>query len=298
MKTSIIRIQFLLVLLLLTSKTFGFSPKDSVGTVSNSVKTRKVFTAEQARKVMMMTLAKTTPFYNKDSLLKHFQQFLSTANVLDYKDYVGGMEGQLKKKINILEYDNIRNVFQLEQLNDLRGRFSLLQSATCLTEKKEGNFVRIKDAEGRDMMVTPVQVAGMYSEVQKYKQGFAKVQKGQLYGFLNLCGEEVISCQYTHAEGFNDGKALVKQNDKWKFIDITGKESVIFKNIVDAISLAKGISLVRYKDGKYALIDNHFDKTQTPISDIYDLIEPLPNEDFRVKNGEKTYVIHLDGTQL
>ncbi len=298
MKTSIIRIQFLLVLLLLTGKTFASSPKDSVGTVSNSVKTRKVFTSEQAQKVMMMTLAKTTPFYNKDSLLKHFQQFLSTANVLDYKDYVGGMEGQLKKKINILEYDNIRNVFQLEQLNDLKGRYSLLQSATCLSGKKEGSFVRIKDTEGRDMMVAPVQVAGMYSEVQKYKQGFAKVQKGQLYGFLNLCGEEVITCQYAHAEGFNDGKALVKQNDKWKFIDITGKESAVFKNIVDAISLAKGISLVRYKDGKYALIDNQFDKTQTPISDIYDLIEPLPNEDFRVKNGDKTIVIHLDGTQL
>jgi WG containing repeat len=298
MKTIIIRIQFLLVLLLLTGKTLAFSPKDSVGTVSLSVKTRKIFTAEQAQKVMMMTLAKTTPFYNKDSLLKHFQQFLSSANVLDYKDYVGGMEGQLKKKINILEYDNIRNVFQLEQLNDLKGRYSLLQSATCLSGKKEGSFVRIKDSEGRDMMVAPVQVAGMYSEVQKYKQGFAKVQKGQLYGFLNLCGEEVVACQYSHAEGFNDGKALVKQNDKWKFIDNSGKESVVFKNIVDAISLAKGISLVRYKDGKYALIDNQFDKTQTPISDIYDLIEPLPNEDFRVKNGDKTIVIHLDGTQL
>jgi WG containing repeat len=115
---------------------------------------------------------------------------------------------------------------------------------------------------------------------------------------LNLCGEEVIACQYSQAEDFNDGKSLVKQNDKWKFIDITGKESVVFKNIVDAIPLAKGISLIRYKDGKYALIDNHFDKTQTPISEIYDLIEPLPNEDFRVKNGEKSYIIHLDGTQL
>jgi hypothetical protein len=298
MKSSIIRIQFLLVLLLLTGKTFAFIPKDSVGVVSNSVKTKKIFTAEQARKVLMMTLAKPTPFYNKDSLLKHFQQFLSTSNVLDYKDYVGGMAGQLKKKINILEYDNIRNVFQLEQLNDLRGRYSLLQSATCLSERRDGSFVRIKDAEGRDMMVAPVQVAGTYSEIQKYKQGFVKVQKGQLYGFLNLCGEEAVACQYTQAEDFNDGKALVKQNDKWKFIDITGKESVVFKDIVDAIPLAKGISLVRYKDGKYALIDNHFDKTQTPISDIYDFIEPLPNEDFRVKNGDKTIVIHLDGTQL
>jgi WG containing repeat len=272
------------------------SSKDSLSVSKSQV--RKFFNIEKTQKIMMATLAKPTPFYNRDSLLNHFKQFFANPELINYQEYVNGMSAQLKKKINILEYDAIRNVFQLEQLNDLRGRFSLVNSAACLVNKCEQTFIRVKDSEGRDIMTQPLENAEKYALAEKYKQGFSRVKhekKG--FGFVNICGEEIVQCQYSHAENFNDGKALVKKNN-WLFVDILGKESEELKEVTDALALTKGISLVRFKNGKYALIDNQFDKTQTPVSDIYDSIEPLSFENFRVTIGNETKVINIEGTEV
>jgi hypothetical protein len=272
------------------------SDKDSSSVSKSQV--RKFFNIEKTQKIMMATLAKPTPFYNRDSLLNHFKQFFANPELINYQEYVNGMAVQLKKKINILEYDAIRNVFQLEQLNDLRGRFSLVNSATCLANKCEGVFVRVKDSEGRDIMTQPLENAEKYVIVEKYKQGFSRVKHEKTgFGFVNICGEEIVQCQYSHAENFNDGKVLVKKNS-WLFVDILGKESEELKDVTDALALTKGISLVRFKNGKYALIDNQFDKTQTPVSDIYDSIEPLNFENFRVTIGNETKVINIEGTEV
>jgi hypothetical protein len=295
MKLFTSRLTLALLLSVCYSPIFA-SEMDSLSVSKSQV--RKFFNVEKTQKIMMATLAKPTPFYNRDSLLKHFKQFFANPELVNYQDYVGGMSAQLKKKINILEYDAIRNVFQLEQLNDLRGRFSLLNSAACLVDKKEGVFIRVKDADGRDIMTQPLENAEKYSSLEAYKQGFARVKEGKTgYGFVNICGEEIVKCQYSHAENFNDGKALIKKNH-WSFVDIAGKESEELKEVTDALALTKGISLVRFKNGKYALIDNQFDKTQTPISDIYDSIEPLNFENFRVKIGTETKVINIEGTEV
>jgi WG containing repeat len=260
---------------------------------------RKFFNVEKTQKIMMATLAKPTPFYNRDSLLKHFKQFFTNPELIDYQHYVEGMATQLKKKITILEYDDIRNVFQLEQLTDLRGRYSLVNSATCLVDKKEGHFIRVKDADGVDIMTEPLENAEKYETVGTYNQGFARIKQGKVgFGFLNICGEEVVKCQYSKAGNFNDGKALVKKNNDWHFVDGKGQETVSLKNVVDALALAKGISLVRFKDGKYALIDNLFDKTETPVSDIYDSIEPLKYDRFKVRIGSETKVINLETIEV
>ena len=280
----------------LNFSTFA-AEKDSLSVSKGYV--RKFFNVEKTQKIMMATLAKPTPFYNRDSLLKHFKQFFANPDLTNYQNYVEGMSVQLKKKITILEYDDIRNVFQLEQLNDLRGRYSLVNSAMCLVDKKEGSFIRVKDADGVDIMTQPLENTEKYESVDTYNQGFARTKQGKVgYGFLNICGEEIVKCQYAEAQSFNDGRALVKKNKDWLFVDVKGQETAVLKNVVDALALAKGISLVRYRSGKYALIDNQFDKSQTPISDIYDGIEPLNLERFRVKTGTESKIINLDGTSI
>ena len=285
------------VCLLFASNFTSFaSGKDSLSVSKSQV--RKFFNVDKTQKIMMATLAKPTPFYNRDSLLSHFKQFFANPELINYQEYVNGMSAQLKKKINILEHDAIRNVFQLEQLNDLRGRFSLVNSATCLIDKKEGVFIRVKDSEGRDIMTQPLENAEKYVAVETYKQGFSRVKNEKSgFGFVNICGEEIVQCQYSHAENFNDGKALVKKIH-WLFVDILGKESEELKEVTDALALTKGVSLVRFKNGKYALIDNQYDKNQTPISDIYDSIEPLNFENFRVTIGNETKVINIEGTEV
>jgi WG containing repeat len=295
MKLFTSRLAIVCFLFAFNSTSFALS-KDSSGVSKNQV--RKFFNIEKTQKIMMATLAKPTPFYNRDSLLSHFKQFFANPELINYQEYVNGMAAQLKKKINILEYDAIRNVFQLEQLNDLRGRFSLVNSATCLVNKCEEVFIRVKDSEGRDIMTQPLENAEKYVGTEIFKQGFSRVKKEKVgFGFVNICGEEIVQCQYSHAENFNDGKALVKKNN-WLFVDILGKESEELKEVTDALALTKGISLVRFKNGKYALIDNQFDKTQTPVSDIYDSIEPLNFENFRVTIGNETKVINIEGTEV
>ena len=291
--TSILAIVYLLLALSVVSFASG---RDSSNV--SKIQVRKFFNVDKTQKIMMATLAKPTPFYNRDSLLNHFKQFFANPETINYQEYVNGISAQLKKKINILEYDAIRNVFQLDQLNDLRGRFSLVSSAACLINKCEGNFIRVKDSEGRDIMTQPLENAEKYTAVEIYKQGFSRVKKDKIgFGFINICGEEIVQCQYSHAENFNDGRALVKKNN-WLFVDIYGKESEELKEVTDALALTKGISLVRFKNGRYGLIDNQFDKSQTPVSDIYDSIEPLNFENFRVTIGNKTKVINIEGTEI
>jgi WG containing repeat len=296
MKLYFSRIVLATVFSVITSQIFALNLDSS--SVSK-IHVRKFFNVEKTQKIMMATLARPTPFYNRDSLLNHFKQFFANSDLSNYQQYVEGMAVQLKKKINILEYDDIRNVFQLDQLTDLRGRFSLVNSATCLVNKKEGSFIRIRDSEGRDIMAQPLENTEKYTSVDDYNEGFAKVKQGKLgYGFLNICGEEVVKCQYSHVEDFNDGKALVKKNNNWLLIDTKGQESAPLKDVADAISLIKGINLIRFKNGKYALIDNQFDKTQTPVSDIYDEIEPLKYDRFKVTSGTESKIINIEGIEV
>jgi hypothetical protein len=295
-KLSQLRLVFATFLLLFSTSIFAFE-KDSLSVSKGHV--RKFFNVEKTQKIMMATLAKPTPFYNRDSLLKHFKQFFANPDLTNYQNYVEGMSAQLKKKITILEYDDIRNVFQLEQLTDLRGRYSLVNSATCLVDKQDGHFIRVKDSDGIDIMTEPLENVEKYETVDIYSEGFARVKQGKVgYGFLNICGEETVKCQYSQAENFNDGKALVKKNNNWHFVDGKGQETAILKNVIDVVALAKGISLVRFKNGKYALIDNQFDKSQIPVSDIYDSIEPLNYDRFKVMIGSESKIINLETIEV
>lgn len=287
----------LAIFLLTTSFSIFASKKDSSSVSQRSM--RKFFNVERTQKIMMATLAKPTAFYNKDSLLNHFKQFFANPDIANYQNYVEIMSSQLKKKINILENDDIKNNFQLEQLSDLRGRYSLVNSAICLVNREDGHFTRTKDADGIDIMTEPLENTEKYESVDIFNQGFARVKQEKMgYGFLNICGQEVVKCQYSEAQNFNGTKALVKKNNGWLFVDIKGQETATFKNVVDALALAKGISLVRFKSGKYALIDNQFDKYEIPISDIYDSVEPLKYDRFKVKIGMEEKIINLETIEV
>jgi hypothetical protein len=296
MKHNTIKLMLLLLLSCSHLTSFCFCGDDSLST--SKVGIRKTFNIEKTRKIMMATLAKSTPFYNKDSVVNYFKKFFANANVVNYNDYVEGITRQLRKKINILEYDDIRNTFQLDQLTDLRARYSLVNSATCFVDKNDGTYIRTKDMTGQYIMTQPLENIEKYAVVDNFNQGFARVKKTKIgYGFINICGDEMVKCQYNQAQNFNDGFALVKK-DKWFFVNTQGQQSEELVGVTDAIALTKGISLVRFNDGKYALIDNLFAKTHLPISAIYDSIEPLSREAFKVKLGTETRKISIDGLEI
>ncbi|MGZ4033683.1 MAG: WG repeat-containing protein [Bacteroidia bacterium] len=54
------------------------------------------------------------------------------------------------------------------------------------------------------------------------KEGIAHVKLNGLYGFIDKTGKEIIPFVYEDTWGFNDGIAMVKKNGLWGFIDTKG----------------------------------------------------------------------------
>jgi hypothetical protein len=172
-------------------------------------------------------------------------------------------------------------------------------SATCIEGKDNGNFKRTIDIDGNEILAFPLDElrrTSRYGLVENYKEGFARIMKDQVYGFLNICGEEIITPQYEKADNFNGGKALVKRGAEWFFTDAQGTESDALAGISDAKSLAMGISLVKLANGKQALINNKYDQTKKVISQEYEAMEVFKKgEAMRVRNLKKYGLVTLDG---
>jgi hypothetical protein len=216
----------------------------------------------------------------------------------NFDDYIKKMTKLIQKKLNRLERDTMSaNAKAVEKSKLLRG-LNILTGASCLVNKNTGNFVRMYDADGFDIIAFPVDTLranARYGVVDNYKEGFARVQKDQVYGYYSYCGDEVIPCQYESAQAFNDGRALVKKAE-WYFIDAIGNESSALDNIEDAKAIIHGISLVKLKSGKYTFINNRYDETKLFLTAQYDEIKPFYRKDiFLVRNGTKTGLINLAG---
>ncbi len=223
----------------------------------------------------------------------------SEMTAADFSDYLDKTNKLLRAKLEKLDKETIRPEAYWAEKSRVQRALSILQSAYCLSGKERaGSFVFSKDAEGYDIICFPLdslRTNSRYGTIDNYKEGFARIRKDQVYGYLNYCGDEFITCQYQLAESYNYGKALVKKVD-WYFLDIKGEESNTLENIVDAKAMTRGVSLAKFTNGKFALIDNNYDVTLTPISEYYDAVEPFfRKEIFKVRNGKKVGLITIDG---
>lgn len=84
----------------------------------------------------------------------------------------------------------------------------------------------------------------------------------------------------------------------WLFVDNIGVESEELQNIVDAKTLTKGLSLVKFRNSQMSLIDNNYDKTNKPVSKLYDEIIVLSDNTLAVKINSKLGVLKLAKVQL
>lgn len=90
------------------------------------------------------------------------------------------------------------------------------------------------------------------SDVSVY-DGMMLVQKGDLFGFIDEKGFEIILCQYENALHFHNGVACVKKNGKWGFININGQNVIPFES--DTPSYYSNNLIIISKDGKFGAID-------------------------------------------
>ena len=302
---------FLIGFLIFTSHGFfaqqgiltASAKKDSTGIfIGDMHATEQVESAGVARKFAINNLKKNLDDLDKNNrnniLADAGSNTERNLNSDIFATYLSRLDKKYKGDIRSIETDNIRDVFQIEQKSEIKKRHSSVVSAQCLSNKNDGKFIKLKDLDGEEIIGYPLESFkgnSRYGLVENYHQGFARIKKDQVFGFLNYCGDEIIPCQYEKAEPFNDGKALVKKFD-WYYVDVYGSESEALENIVDVKALRLGISIAKFKNGKQALIDNSYDISKKPLSDFYDEIVTFNNELFRVRLGKSFGLIKIDGT--
>jgi hypothetical protein len=211
-----------------------------------------------------------------------------------YNRYVNSAKEVLKRKLQEKEDRNL-----IYEADVIRRTLYVLMANDCLEQQRsDRTYVRQKDLDGNEILAFPVETLkknARYGYVEGYRENFARIKKDQVYGFLNVCGDEVIPCQYEMAEAFNNGKALVKKV-VWYFVNFENVESDALFNVADAKALTQGISLARFNDGKFALINNRYDVTKKAVSAFYDEIVPFSGKEiFRVRTHTGYGLINLQG---
>ena len=66
----------------------------------------------------------------------------------------------------------------------------------------------------------------IYSDIDDFYNGLARVKKGDRYGYIDKAGKEVIECKYKRAEHFSESLASVSMtlNGVTAFVDVKGRE--------------------------------------------------------------------------
>jgi hypothetical protein len=267
--------------------------------------TERLESVGTARKQTVNILRSKLEVLEKNNRNPLVVEFSSVSNSADkstptetFASLIAKLDKKYKADIRSIETDNIRDIFQIEQKSEIKSRHSAVVSAQCFSAKNDGNFVKMNDIDGEEIVGFPLESFrgnSRYGLVENYHQGFARIKKDQVFGYLNYCGDEVIPCQFEKAENFNDGKALVKKFE-WYFIDVYGNESEALENVVEAKALKYGISVAKFKNGKFALIDNSYDQSKKVLSEYYDEILAFNRELLRVRVGKFFGLIKYDGT--
>ena len=236
-------------------------------------------------------------------------------NAQSYATFLKNQEISYQGRLDEIKTDSIPDVFQYQLRSDIYWRLGMLKSAETLNDIGGNvNLTWTTDANQQRILAYPVstlQNNPRYGSVDNYSEGFARIKKNQVFGYLSISGIESIICQYEQAEPFNQGRALVKKFE-WFFIDFSGNESEALTEIESASPLKWGFSIAKYKQAppaqptakklaistaKFAIIDNQFDKTRQPISEFYDEITPFfkSSDLYLVRIGKKYGLIRIDG---
>jgi hypothetical protein len=81
----------------------------------------------------------------------------------------------------------------------------------------------------------------------QFSEGMLLVKDGDKYGYVDKAGTVVIGFQFEDAGDFGDGLAPVKINAKWGYIDHAGKTSIA-PQFTDAASFSEGLAEVTFDE--------------------------------------------------
>ncbi len=91
----------------------------------------------------------------------------------------------------------------------------------------QGNLMGFVDYNG-EQVVAPTYEKDSPATSYRFHDGRMKVKRTGLYGFINNKAEEVIPCQYEDATNFNGSLVAVKKNGLWGYLNAENEQIVPF----------------------------------------------------------------------
>ena len=101
-----------------------------------------------------------------------------------------------------------------------------------------------------------------YDKLGSFSEGYAAVLKEGKWGYINIKGEEVISCQYSNpyeeytSGAFHEGLAAVQKDGKWGYINTKGEEVIpINIDVQYANCFSDGLAVIINDYNNFSVID-------------------------------------------
>lgn len=128
-----------------------------------------------------------------------------------------------------------------------------LRKYTTITYQEGIGIIRVKDKFGCIDSAGNLITEPKYDEISPFKNGFATVRTGNVWGMINRKGKEIILCVHEYLGTPNERRIEFKKNDKIGFLNLDGK--VIIKPEYDRVtSFSEGKAAV-FKQGLWGYID-------------------------------------------
>lgn len=138
-----------------------------------------------------------------------------------------------------------------------------------------------------------IETVRKYDELEGFSEGFAAVKQNEKWGYVNSKGELVIPCKYDEAEPFHEGFAAVRTNGKYGFINTKDEEIVPCKYDV-VKSFSEGYAAVRM-DGKEGFVNT---KGEEIIPRKYDAVKSFSEGYAAILKGGKEGFINTKGEEV
>lgn len=154
---------------------------------------------------------------------EYYAEFISTENSSDAISYEIILEHDKLEKIDLLSLKQTREKAEAEQEKARLEQDRLRIESMTLVPYISNNKVGFADLETREIII-PCR----YDFVNAFSDGLAQVIINDKYGFIDKSGREVIPCRYDWANdlipGFKNGLAQLRLNDKQGYVDRFGNE--------------------------------------------------------------------------
>lgn len=143
------------------------------------------------------------------------------------------VQTSIKTNVNTKYYDSLTEHIELNYENSnyngsIGTVYYTFKEGLCLVDlgyiDENGRLVIDRLQE-----VSPNYEPYNYYSVGSFSEGLARVCRNQKYGYIDISGKEIIPCIYDYAFDFSEGLALVKENGKFGYIDTKGNVAINFQ---------------------------------------------------------------------